>query len=411
MRKVIDLESLHGWNQVERIALVTCYPPGKRPLSEYGWHLVQGLKKHQRLKRIFVLADRIEGEPEVAEEGPGVKILRCWDFDGRKIPLQLWSTLKKLNVDVVWSNQHLTSTGDSRLSRFLGAFTPLFLRLTGHKILVTLHNMLGLTDMGRVGMTYNRMDVLGARIATWMVGRSNAVTVLLNDYASILKEQYGVRNVNVVPHGTLGDVVSEPTPNNDKILLALGHFGTYKKLEPLLDAMEDLAKDDPPVRLHIAGPGSHHTQDYMSQIRKAYGHLKNVEYLGYVEEKDIPDLFKRSTAVVLPYGTITGASGVMLQAAAYGKPVIASDIPGFRILERDGMRIRFFRWMDCEDLKRQIRTVVSCSQMQYDDALHNLNYCRRQTMDKITDQYLEIMDTISFEEKVPVGKPAFNEAS
>ena len=44
-----------------RLALVSAYPPSIGPLSEYAWHLVESLRRSERVAELHVLADRAPG--------------------------------------------------------------------------------------------------------------------------------------------------------------------------------------------------------------------------------------------------------------------------------------------------------------------------------------------------------------
>lgn len=60
-----------------------------------------------------------------------------------------------------------------------------------------------------------------------------------------------------------------------------------------------------------------------------------VEYVGHVE--DMPGLLAASDIVVLPSYYREGTPRVLLEAAASGKPIIATDIPGCRGVVEDGI--------------------------------------------------------------------------
>jgi len=80
-----------------------------------------------------------------------------------------------------------------------------------------------------------------------------------------------------------------------------------------------------------------------------------------VEEHDIPDMFGTSSFMVMPYTSATGASGVANLAAAYGVPIICSDIPDFREMgDSGGLAINFIQW---ETRLRWPRICLSCCKM------------------------------------------------
>ena len=374
-----------------RIALVSAYPPSRRPLSEYAWHLVQGLRNNPRVEHVDVLADRWVETPPSSDDC--VTVHRCWSFSGIDQPIVVARAARRLKVDAIWFNLHLTSAGNTRASWFAGLAAPAAARSAGLVTIVTLHNMLGCTDVRYAGPETNRADRLGAHLATSLLAAANVVCVLVPEYAALLQSQYGLRRVRVMPHGTLGSPVASPPLDvrGRHPLVAFGHFGSYKRLDDLMEVMADFAASDVDIRLQIAGMDSRHTPGYLARLQQRYRDLANVTFVGYVPEAEVPAFF-RASACVLPYATTTGSSGVAIQSAMYGVPIVASDAPGFRWLERNGMRMTFFEWGRKDSLKETILRVLANPGLRFGDACHNLAYCRRQSMDVVVDRYLDVIE-------------------
>ena len=114
-----------------RLALVSAYPPSIGPLSEYAWHLVESLRRSERVAELHVLADRAPGAVAFAEGT--LRVRPTWTFDGFDLPLGAVRAAKELKVDAVWFQLHLTSTGNTRVSRFVGLTAPVMARLSGQQ--------------------------------------------------------------------------------------------------------------------------------------------------------------------------------------------------------------------------------------------------------------------------------------
>ena len=79
----------------------------------------------------------------------------------------------------------------------------------------------------------------------------------------------------------------------------------------------------------------------------------------------------------------------------YGIPILASDIPGFRVLEAEGLSLTFFEWRNKASLKQGIERILdSPADERWHDALRNLEYCERQRMDGVVDEYLTILESL-----------------
>jgi len=112
-------------------------------------------------------------------------------------------------------------------------------------------------------------------------------------------------------------------PEQPPVFLFFGRIEAYKGLEFVLKAGESLASRGLGFRLIIAGTGS--VLDlYRPQIRK----MPWVELIDRrIHADEIPQIFERASAVVLPYTDAT-QSGVAAMAFGFGRPVIATSVGG-----------------------------------------------------------------------------------
>ena len=97
----------------------------------------------------------------------------------------------------------------------------------------------------------------GSDVATWALLKANSVSVLLSAYRRTLVDKYAARNIIIGTHGTFTAMQKRPDlrkrGNPEHRILAFGKWGTYKRLELLLEAFEALSTQMPNVRLVIAG--------------------------------------------------------------------------------------------------------------------------------------------------------------
>lgn len=376
-----------------RLAVASAYPPNRRPLSEYAWHVVDRLCRNHRVDHVHVLAEH--GQDACAVQDRRITVHQCWSFGGIDQPLAVARAARALEVDAVWFHMHMTSGGNTRLSQFAGVAAPAVCRIAGVPTIVTLHNMLGLTDLACARPRTTWFDLIGAHAATMLLRIPDAVCVLLPEYAGLLRGRYGV-DARVMPMGTLGTPRVQPVcrPSAARTLLALGHFGSYKRLEVVVDAVRQLNAEGDGIRLVVAGSDSRQAPGYLARLREQCADCTGIEFAGYVAEEEIPALFGRASACVLPFATVTGMSSVAMQAAMYGVPIIASDIPGTRLFEQHGLEIAFFDWPDAHSLKRVVRHVLGSPSYARQQAVHNLRYCRGQVMDDVVSDYLDIIESI-----------------
>ena len=136
------------------------------------------------------------------------------------------------------------------------------------------------------------------------------------------------------------------TPEEPIRFLFFGHIRRYKRLDILIQAFHQLRElIDTPVELQIAG-ACDDWPTYQRLLGDAPGVLTRIEV---VPAADIPNLFGASHYVVLPYQDIA-QSAVLKLAFQYGKPVIVSDIDGFRQSVVQGKTGAFFESGSADEL-------------------------------------------------------------
>lgn len=108
-------------------------------------------------------------------------------------------------------------------------------------------------------------------------------------------------------------------------VLLFGRIYAYKGLEQLVRAEALLGDRVPGLRVVIAGRG-----DDPAALGPQMGDTARYEIIHrFVEDEEVARLFAEADLVVLPY-TEASQSGVLNVAAAFGKPVVATDVGELR---------------------------------------------------------------------------------
>ena len=155
-------------------------------------------------------------------------------------------------------------------------------------------------------------------------------------------------------------------------ILAFGKWGTYKRLELLIEAFNRVATKLPNVELVIGGGDHPKTAGYVQSMAQLHANDR-IHFLGYVPEDAIADLFREASLAVMPYTSSAGSSGVAHLAAQYGVPVIASGIRDFRDLaEHEGIAMRFFTPGDTDSLVEEMLLALNSPDRAEGDGLAEL---------------------------------------
>jgi glycosyltransferase involved in cell wall biosynthesis len=389
-----------------KICLVATFPPSGRQLNEYAFHIARALSRNPDVE-LTILADELSecefatdehGRPlriEDQSELPGYNVIRCWKFGSLSTPARLLNTVRRLNPEIVWFNLVFSSfaTPDKPAAAFAGLSTPAFLRAAGFYTHITLHHIIEHVDFAAAGVKRGPVFDLGSDLATRALLNANSVSVLLPSYRSTLIAKYKAQNVML---GTHGIFAPDPTPpdftkrgNPDKRILAIGHWGTYKRLETLMEALPLILKEIPKARLVVAGANHHTRAGYWESIRDAQPAGMPIDFLGYVPEDQIPELFQSTSVLVLPYDSATGSSGPAHQACEYSVPIVCADIPDFRAMVTDEeMAVRFYKTGKAADLAREVIAILKSPELERTMAKQNFAAGVEMSMTTVINNYL-----------------------
>jgi glycosyltransferase involved in cell wall biosynthesis len=372
-----------------KICLVSTFPPSQGGLSEYGLHIAEELRRNPFLS-LTILADKI---PQPQLELEGFSVQRCWSFDDPTSAARLLGVLVKLKPDVVWFNLLFSTFGRNPLNAFLGLLTPLLARLSGRYTHVTLHHLMDTVDLKDAGVKHARTYRMAGAFATRMLLLSNSVSVLMPGYRRILHEKYGRDNVHVRSHGVLTRRPEYPDfsrrGNPEHRILAFGKWGTYKRLELMIEAFHLVNASLPHAKLVIGGGDHPQAAGYVESVARKCAGNPAIEFTGYVHEDRLPNLFQSSSIAVMPYSSSTGCSGVAHLACAYGVPILCADLPDFRqMAEGEELAMEFYQAGNAEGLASSLIQFLTDPEKQQVMAVQNFSTALRMTMPTIVQKYL-----------------------
>jgi len=389
-----------------KICLVATFPPSGRQLNEYAYHIAHELQRNADIE-LTILADELT-DYDFATDGngdslkahrqpelPGFSVVRCWTFGSLQTPVRLLHAIRRLKPDVVWYNLVFSSfaTPENPVAALAGLSAPALTRAAGFFTHITLHHILEHVDFAAAGVRSERLFRFGTILATKALLKAHSVSVLLPIYRTTLQAKYSARNVLLATHGTFSSV---PTPpdfsrrgNPDLRILAIGHWGTYKRLETLMTAFPKVLEQIPNARLIIAGANHHTKAGYWESIRDAQPRDLPIEFRGYVPEEAIPDLFQTASVLVLPYDSATGSSGPAHQACEFGVPIVCADLDEFKeMAASEDMAVRFYARGNAASLAEQFIVILQSVRLQRQLAEDNFSAGGQMTMSNIVKNYL-----------------------
>lgn len=386
-----------------KVAVVTAYPPSKVTLNEYGYHLVKNFVQNTNVSELILLSDKTTEQKQLDfDYAEKIKVRDCWEFNSYRTVFSVLNAVRQEKPDVILFNLQFVKFGDKKIPSALGLLLPMLLRFFGYKTVVLLHNILEQVDLGKAGFTQSKLmqniyNFIGTNL-TRCILQANKVAVTIHKYVDILNEKYHSKNVILIPHGTF-EIIKNPDfelKNGPKQIMAFGKFGTYKKVEILIEAIQIVRKTNPEkLELVIAGTDSPNTPGYLDDVKEKYKNVEGVVFTGYVEESDVERIFTDSTIVAFPYTSTTGSSGVLHQAGSYGKAVIMPDLGDLALLIKDeGYRGEFFNPESADSLAVAIDKIISNDAYRKELAMANFEAASALSMNKIIKMYIDCFTSI-----------------
>ncbi|KGO81630.1 glycosyl transferase family 1 [Flavobacterium beibuense F44-8] len=393
-----------------KIAVVTSFPPSKVTLNEYGYHLVKNFVNKNDITELLLLTDKTKALKQLDfDNSHKVKVNECWSFNSYLSFFTILKTILKERPDAVLFNLQFLKFGSKKIPAAMGLMLPMLLRLIGISTIVLLHNIMEEVDLTKAGFSKGGLQkkiysFIGTNLTKCLL-KSDRVAVTIQKYVETLNEKYKAANVTLIPHGSFEMVKS---PNFDlqqgpKKIMAFGKFGTYKKVEIMIEAAQQLRERiNEEIEVVIAGTDSPNTPGYLDSVQKKYSHVKGITFTGYVEENDVERIFTESTVVVFPYTATTGSSGVLHQAGSYGKAVVMPDLGDLALLvEDEGYKGEFFNPTSSSSLSLAIENILVNDSYRKELAVANYKAAKALSMERITEMYLEEFRNI---EEVKFGK-------
>jgi len=191
----------------------------------------------------------------------------------------------------------------------------------------------------------------GWPISRWILSRRArklqghiAVSNAARDYHT----RYVPADYTVIPNGIdLGHfnpaVLPMPEYADGKLnILFVGRLEKRKGIQYLVEAFKKVHKDYPETRLLVVGPGTRLRPKYEKMVRLARLE-KDVVFTGGVSYADLPRFYQTADICCAPATGQESFGIVLLEAMAMGKPVVASNIPGYAGVlthEQEGLLVK-----------------------------------------------------------------------
>ena len=180
--------------------------------------------------------------------------------------------------------------------------------------------------------------------------------------------------------------------SSGRVVLFLGALYPLKGPHILLKAIPEIVKEYRDVFFVFVGGGK--VEEYR-KLAEQLGVIKYVKFTGYVEEKLKLLYYKSADIFVLPsIETFENFPLVLLEASAFGLPMIVSDLSTFNCIIRNGYNGLFTKRGNEKSLADAIIYLLENETVRKRMSKRSKKMAKNYTWDKIAEKYERIYENI-----------------
>ena len=143
----------------------------------------------------------------------------------------------------------------------------------------------------------------------------------------------------------------EPTYKHDDYFVYVGRLSEEKGLKTLIEAMKNVNKSC----LKIVGTGPIENE-LKSMVKEK--NINNIEFLGFKTGTELKEIVTHSKFMVITSEWYENGPMSVIEAMAYGKPIIGSNIGGIPEMIKNGVNGYTYKAFDSKDLSKCINKLL-----------------------------------------------------
>lgn len=195
----------------------------------------------------------------------------------------------------------------------------------------------------------------------WLLRRPKTTVLVQNpdDYAVVIALGLPKESIALIAGSGVDtdELVALPEPAGAFTIAFVGRLLDDKGVQPLVRAHGLLNARGPAVQTLLAGERDPlNPASIPERVLDEWRHVTNLRLLGHID--DIRAVWAQSHVAVLP-SRREGLPKSLLEAAACGRPLIATDVPGCREIAREGINALLIPPDDFEALAKAIETLMN----------------------------------------------------
>lgn len=295
--------------------------------------------------RFVVLAEKNHKNNPYTEVNGRILVWRVFDDHKTHLYPQIQRALSHFSkIKKVMVHSEFGAKGGIKHFMLLLPFLAL-IRILRKQIVFFSHNVI--SDVGMLSGHLNLQEgsikhkVLNFGLRLYYVGLSlltENIVVLDEALYEQLKQFVSEKKIILAPipvekkHVEIGKKAARKRlglPLNEKIIMSFGFLTWYKGADWMVKEFDACKETN--VHVVMAGGLSHSLQgkvyydEFYEEMLELAAKNKSITVTGFVPEKQVALYFTAADLVVFPYRGMMGASGSLVHALSYGKPVMVSS--------------------------------------------------------------------------------------
>lgn len=149
--------------------------------------------------------------------------------------------------------------------------------------------------------------------------------------------------------------------DGNRVILHVGRLSFEKRLDIVLNAMADLRKEEPDLRLLVVGKGP--ASDHYQRLAESLGIKDRVVFTGFLPDDDLPKAYASCDMLVIA-STFETQGLVVLEAMASGTPVAGIRSRAIPEFVKEGKNGCLFDETSCTDAIRRCLSKANSMKME-----------------------------------------------
>ena len=205
------------------------------------------------------------------------------------------------------------------------------------------------------------------KVYRYLFTKADVVIVLSQLWKKYVDDAFGLKDkVRVVYNPCTAEPYPQTYEKKEQILYA-GTVNARKGYADMIRAFALIAKDFPDWQIVFAGNGE---VEQGKALAEKLGIASRTVFLGWVNGEAKDKAFKEASAFCLP-SYAEGFPMAVLDAWAYGLPVITTPVGGIPDVARDGVNMLLFKPGDTDGLAQQMRHMMTDPNLRNCIAVHS----------------------------------------